>query len=103
LELRTVDGEHIVVLFGTGEGQTTPGGVDGAIANSVYPKPVLPVSVSIGGINADVLYAGAAPGKVAGLIQINVRIPDSVPSGPIPISMTVGTRTSAAGLTVAVQ
>lgn len=93
----------IVVLFGTGEGQTLPGGADGVLANAVYPKPVLPVSVSIGGLNADVLYAGAAPGQVAGLIQVNVRIPDGAGSGAMPVVLTVGTRSSAAGLTVAVQ
>jgi uncharacterized protein (TIGR03437 family) len=93
----------IVVIFGTGEGQTLPGGADGAIANSVFPKPVLPVSVSVGGLSADVLYAGAAPGQVAGLIQVNVRIPDGTLSGAVPIALTIGTRTSGAGLTVAVQ
>ena len=37
------DKGSIVVLFGTGEGQTSPGGVDGRLAASVFPKPVQPV------------------------------------------------------------
>ena len=37
--------------------------------------PVLPVKVSIDNQPADVLYAGAAPGLVQGVIQINVRVP----------------------------
>ena len=50
----------IIVLYGSGEGQTNPPGVDGRIALSVYPKPVLPVKVSIGGVDATsgILYAG---------------------------------------------
>jgi uncharacterized protein (TIGR03437 family) len=36
---------------------------------------VLPVSVSIYGLPAQVIYAGAAPGLVAGVLQINVVVP----------------------------
>ncbi len=93
----------IVVLFGTGAGQTVPGGLDGVRATDVYPLPVLPVTVSIGGQNATVLYAGAAPGQVAGLIQMNVVIPAGTPSGAVPVTFTMGTRTSPSGVTVAVQ
>jgi uncharacterized protein (TIGR03437 family) len=47
----------IVVLFGTGEGQTSPGGVDGALANGTYPAPQQAVSVTIGAASSQ---AGAA-------------------------------------------
>jgi uncharacterized protein (TIGR03437 family) len=59
----------------TGEGQTNPPGNDGLVADKTLPKPVLPVSVTIDGQVADVLYFGAAPQEIAGLMQINVRIP----------------------------
>jgi len=65
----------IVTLFATGLGQTNPPGVDGAVTGSAPALPVLPVSVSIGGLPAYVLYAGAAPGLVEGVSQINARIP----------------------------
>ena len=39
----------VLVLYATGEGQTNPAGVDGKIATDVLPKPLLPVSVSVGG------------------------------------------------------
>ncbi len=94
----------IVILFGTGEGQTNPAGADGQLASAVFPKPALPVSVTFGGLPAEeVLYAGAAPGQVAGLFQINVRIPAEVASGDVPVVVTVGTAPSQSGLTVAVQ
>lgn len=93
----------IVVLFGTGEGQTNPRGIDGRLAISVFPKPILTVSVTIGGIVADVLYSGAAPSQVAGLFQANARVPEGVGSGAVPVVVTVGGASSQPGLTVSVQ
>ncbi len=66
---------NVIVLFATGGGQTSPAGTDGLTANDPYPAPVLPVSVRIGGVEASVLYAGAAPGFVAGAMQINAVVP----------------------------
>lgn len=93
----------IIVLFGTGEGQTKPAGVDGEIATSVYPSPALPVSVTIGGQPADIIYDGAIPGQIAGLLQINARVPAGLASGPQPVVVTIGTASSQANLTVAVK
>jgi uncharacterized protein (TIGR03437 family) len=93
----------VVVLFGTGEGPTTPPGVDGLIANSVLPAPALPLNVTIGGTQAEILYKGAAPGQTAGLLQINVRIPAGTSAGNQPLVVTVGTFSNPAGLTVAVK
>lgn len=95
---------QIVALYVTGEGTTNPAGVDGQFANAVYPKPVLPVSVRIGGLSAPVHYAGAAPGLVAGLMQVNVQIPDGVKTGPsVPIQLVIGPNPSHSGVTIAVQ
>jgi uncharacterized protein (TIGR03437 family) len=91
-----------IVLYGTGEGQTNPAGVDGQLAASVYPKPVLPVSVTIGGVNAAVAYAGAAPSLVAGVLQINVIVPAGL-QGNQPVVVTVGNNASPAGVTVALK
>jgi uncharacterized protein (TIGR03437 family) len=97
----------IVVLFGTGEGLTTPAGVDGKLAVPPYPAPILPLTVQIGGIDAEVLYAGAAPGLTAGLFQVNVRVPAGlarIPGvGQYPVVVRVGSFTSQAGVTVAVS
>jgi len=93
----------VVVLFGTGEGQTTPPGADAKRAVVPLPKPLLPVSATIAGLSAQVLYAGAAPGLVAGVIQLNVRIPANSPSGNVPVVFKVGSASSQANLTVSVQ
>jgi uncharacterized protein (TIGR03437 family) len=93
----------IVMLYGTGEGQTQPGGVDGSFANSVYPKPFGDVKVQIGGRDAEVFYAGAAPMAVAGLFQVNVRIPEGTPAGDAQIVMVIGGVPAPQGVTVAVR
>lgn len=92
----------VVVLFGTGEGITDPGGQDGMLATSVYPKPRQPLTVRIGGKDAEVLYAGAAPGLVAGVFQINVCIPEGVDPGPQPVVVQIGTASSSPEVTVSV-
>jgi len=93
----------IVVLYATGEGQTGPGGVDGQMAGQPFPKPMLPVSVAVNKQNVEVLYAGAAPGEVAGLMQINIRLPLGLVAGNIPVTLSVGGTASQPGLTVAVK
>jgi len=70
----------VITLYATGLGQTTPPGQDGTVASSVLPAPNLPVSVDIGGLPAFVLYAGAAPDLAEGIFQINVRVPELLPS-----------------------
>jgi uncharacterized protein (TIGR03437 family) len=93
----------VVVLFGTGEGQTSPAGIDGKIATGTPPAPILNVTVTVGGLAATVLYAAGAPGLVAGLFQVNIQLPDNLPSGDQPVVVTVGTAPSQSNLTVAVQ
>lgn len=81
-----------ISFYLTGEGQTSPGGKDGALAlTQPYPAPVLPVQVAVGGIPAAPLYAGAAPTEVAGLMQVVVQIPPGVqPGGYVPVTVSVG-------------
>lgn len=96
--------DSVVTLFATGEGDTTPPGVDGKLAADPLPAPRLPVSVTIGGQPAAVLYAGGAPGLVAGVLQVNVRVPDGVTPGPaVAVVVTVGSASSQSGVTLAVR
>jgi uncharacterized protein (TIGR03437 family) len=94
----------VITLFATGEGLTSPAGVDGKPAAQPLPRPVLPVTVTIGGQTAQVQYAGGAPGEVAGVMQVNVTIPSGVQTGSaVPVVLQVGTAISQAGVTLAVQ
>jgi uncharacterized protein (TIGR03437 family) len=64
----------------------------------------LPVTATIGGQNATVLYQGAAPGLVAGVSQINVQVPSGVTPGPaVPVTITVGGAPSLNTVTMAVK
>ncbi|MGH9663776.1 MAG: hypothetical protein ACRD9L_05075 [Bryobacteraceae bacterium] len=93
----------IVSLFATGEGQTVPAGTTGAVAGGALAHPVLGVTVTIGGEQADLTYAGAAPGS-AGAMQINTRIPDSAaPGSAVSLSLTVGSYAAQSGVTIAIQ
>ncbi|OFV98767.1 MAG: hypothetical protein A3H28_01320 [Acidobacteria bacterium RIFCSPLOWO2_02_FULL_61_28] len=93
----------VVVVYATGEGQTTPAGSDGRLAEVPFPLPLLPVSLEIGGLAADVLFAGSAPG-FAGLLQVNARIPPGVtPGAAVPVLLRVGGASSQPGVTVAVN
>lgn len=94
----------IISLFGSGDGQSAPQGIDGVISTAPLPAPLLPVSVFIGGIPASyITYSGAAPTLVAGVLQVNVRIPNNVPSGNVPVVIVVGGTSSQQGLTVSVR
>ncbi len=95
-----------VSLFATGEGQTNPPGITGAIngASLPLPEPQLTVTAQIGGMPATVRYAGGSPNEVAGLLQVNVTIPAGVATGAsVPVVITVGTAASQTGVTMAVQ
>ncbi len=93
-----------VTLFATGAGQTDPPSVDGQITVAPFPQPLLPVTVRIGGIDATVTWAGAAPSAVAGLLQVNCIVPDAAPSGPaVPITVSVGDFSSPSGVTLALR
>lgn len=95
----------VIVFYATGGGQSDPAGIDGKPATDVFPKLTLPVSATIGGKDAEVLYGGAAPGFVAGVLQFNVRVPEDAVSvlGLAQIVVTLGSASSQSGLTVAVQ
>jgi uncharacterized protein (TIGR03437 family) len=99
----------IVMVYLTGEGLTSPPGVTGAITTAslpppqVTPMPLLAVGVTINGASVPYEYAGEAPGLVAGMMQLNVQIPATAPSGNLPITVSIGGNTSQKGVTVSVQ
>jgi uncharacterized protein (TIGR03437 family) len=78
-------------------------GVDGMLAGGIAQHP-LPVTATVGGKDAQVIYAGPSPGLIWGLTQVNVIVPDSAPTGPaVPIVITVGGRSTQSGVTMAIK
>jgi uncharacterized protein (TIGR03437 family) len=93
----------ILMLFGTGGGVTSPPSSDGQFTAGTLDLTVKP-TVTIGGADGVVWYAGAAPGSVAGVFQINVQVPDAAPTGDkVPIVVKSGGASSPATVTVAVR
>ena len=92
----------VVTFFATGEGATTPAGVDGSVTGTVVPLPLAPVAVTIGGLPATVEFAGEAPGDVAGVMQVNVTVPANLAAGARPVVLTVGAASSQPGVTIVV-
>ena len=92
----------VVVLYVTGEGTYRPTPIDGALTQAPLPVPVALVTVRFGTTAAIVDYAGAAPGLVAGVMQINVRVPNGI-SGDVPVSVNIGNNPAQTGVTVAVR
>ena len=94
-----------LVLFATGQGQTTPASTNGQIPVSVSPAPYDPaISVTIGGAAAAVTYAGYSPGMVAGILEIQVSVPTTISASKVsPVVLTVGAASSQAGVTVSVK
>ena len=93
-----------VIFYATGGGQTNPAGVDGSLEAAPYPSPLAPASATIGGTKAAVAYAGAAPGFIAGLLQVNVQVPSSLTSATAsPLVLTIGDASSQSACTIAVK
>lgn len=96
----------IIVIYATGEGVTTPASATGSVTSSTgtsFPKPVAPVAITIGGIDAQILYAGEAPGLIAGVLQVNAVVPAGTSAGNQPVVLTVGGVSSPSSVTAAIQ
>jgi uncharacterized protein (TIGR03437 family) len=98
----------VVVLFVTGEGQTSPAGVTGKVTPlsataPLTPQPLASVTATIAGLSAKVLFAGEEPFAVSGVMQVNLLVPANAPSGNQPVAVTVGSTATQTGVTVAVK
>jgi uncharacterized protein (TIGR03437 family) len=88
----------VVQLYGTGFGLYAPVGANG-LTNLAQT-----VTAAVGGIPAQVLFAGQAPGYTPGLQQIDILIPANAPAGSnIPLALIIDGVTTQVGLTLTVQ
>ncbi len=104
-ESQPADRGSSVMIFATGSGVMNPPLADGQITPSTTnSSPIVPVSVQIGGIDAPVSYAGAAPSLIAGILQVNCQVPMEVMPGPaVPVILQIGTGASQTGVTMAIK
>ncbi len=82
----------VVVVYLTGAGVYDQSIADGAMGPMAppYPVPVIGVAARVGETLAEVLFAGQAPGMVAGLVQVNVRLPDVEPAKAQSLTIHLG-------------
>lgn len=83
-----------VVLFGTGGGETVPPSVAGEVTPLSETRLLRNTfTARVGDQPATVEYAGAAPGLVSGVTQINIKLPDLIhdqppmPHGVVPVNI----------------
>jgi len=87
---------QIYTLFVTGAGEVSPPVSTGAgPTGTQVPIPLLPVTMTIGGVGAHLEYVGI-PGWSAGTLQINFTVPLNAPLGAQPVVVTVGSAASSA-------
>ena len=92
-----------LTLFATGFGATSPGFAAGELPGAAG-QATGPVSVTVGGVPvdpADILYAGVTSN--AGLYQLNIRLPEILADGDLPVIVTISGVPSPSGAYVTVK
>ncbi len=101
----------VIALFATGGGQTEPASMAGEVTPlSLYPLAERNINIRVNGAGVnrglEILYAGGAPGLVAGVNQINIRLPEELPESIIQegvLSFTISSPGSSSTAIVAVK
>ncbi len=92
-----------LILYANGVGPVSPSIASGVDSSDTLRTAVTPPVVLIGGVAAQVLFAGLSP-QFAGVNQLNVIVPASVAAGDsLPIQMQLGGTTTTNTVTIAVS
>ncbi len=93
-ETEPADATTVLTFYATGEGLTDGSNIAGKASTAPYARPTLPVSMIIGGLAPEILYAGSAP-EYIGLLQVNASVPAALAgAGKVTAALTVGSATS---------
>ncbi|MEO8596335.1 MAG: BACON domain-containing carbohydrate-binding protein [Candidatus Solibacter sp.] len=94
----------VIAIYCTGGGVTDPASLDGEVIGGPLRRLTQIPVVTIGGLNAVVKFAGAAPDSIAGLVQINAEVPAGLaPTVGAPVIVKIGDWSSTANVTVSVK
>jgi uncharacterized protein (TIGR03437 family) len=81
----------VISIYCTGTGLLNPAPQDGEIVQDAFHLLQTPVQVSFSGpTTGEILYAGAAPALIAGVTQINVRLPNTQAPGTAGVFLRIG-------------
>jgi uncharacterized protein (TIGR03437 family) len=78
----------VLILWGTGFGPTNPPVPAGIVTQGASATATLP-TVTVGGMAVTVIGAALSPGLV-GVYQVAIQLPDSVPTGDVPVRVSIG-------------
>ena len=90
----------LVTLYITGAGALAPAIATGdapsqSVDAALLPRPLQPVTVTVGGVNAKIQSA-VVPWGLAGVVQVSYQIPEGLPAGANSVIVHVGNIASAA-------
>jgi uncharacterized protein (TIGR03437 family) len=92
-----------VVIYCVGLGAVSPPIAAGAITPGALLSTVAPVTVTFGNQAIAAGFAGLTPG-LAGLYQVNVNVPPGVnPGNQVPVTISVGGKSSSSSIYLAVH
>jgi len=94
---------NVISLYATGAGDVTPTEPDGTPDSPGLAVPLLPVTATIGGVTASVVYVGGDTGLPPGMIRVDVAVPGGVHGSAEPVAVKIGAASSQTGVTVALQ
>jgi uncharacterized protein (TIGR03437 family) len=87
----TAPAGSVVAIFATGMGPASPPADDGELSAQLSTLEFPIIVTTRSGQALDVLYAGQAPGLVAGVVQINFRLGDALSSdNTLLLTLSVG-------------
>ncbi len=92
-----------LIIYANGLGPVSPAPTTGNSSTDQLRSTINPVTVLIGGVQAQVLFSGLAP-QFVGVNQVNVVVPQGVTAGnAVPLQIRMGSVTSTDKLTIAIQ
>ncbi len=92
----------VLILWGTGFGRTNPAVELGVLVPAGLQYNCAPVTVKLGGADPLVYGCALSPGW-AGLYQVAIQVPSSLPDGDYPLRVTVGGAASPDGVVLSVK
>jgi len=97
--------DGFITVYGTGGGVVDPSCPDGGFGPVVEPLPrlTLPQRALIGGVEAEVHYAGSAPTLICGVNQWNLRPTNNPVGDAVTVQVCSGDNCSQEGITAAFE
>jgi len=93
----------VITLYATGAGEVSPSVPDGFPNSAGFAHPLAQATATIGGVAANVGYAGGDVGLPPGMIRLDIGVPVGVTGNTVPVVVKIGSASSQPGVTIAVK